>query len=281
MRAQKRFGDAFTVKVLQDTWVVVADPEGVRAVLGLDPAAMRSGEANYELRPMIGTRNVLLLDGAEHLKRRKLVLPPFHGERLKAYRDVMTGVARAAPASWPRGEPFPLLPRMREITLEIILRAVFGAQAGETTRLRETVTRLLDWLVGLRGVLAFNVLGADGLPRLPQFRRMLADVDAEVAAQLERRRAAPGDDVLSMLLQTEGLTDRDVRDELLTLLVAGHETSAAGLAWAFEALLRHPEAHERVAAREPGWAAAVARESLRLRPPVPLGGIRKLLAPLE
>jgi cytochrome P450 family 135 len=280
-RAQERFGDVFTVKILRDTWVVVADPEGVRAVLTLDPAHMRSGEANYELRPMIGTRNVLLLDGPEHLQRRKLVLPPFHGERLQAYREVMAEVARAAPRTWPRGEPFPLLPRMRQITLEVILRAVFGTRAGETAKLREAVSRLLDWLVGLRGMLAFNVLGADGLPRLPQFRRMLSAVDAEVAAQLERRRADPGDDVLSMLLQTDGLTDRDVRDELLTLLIAGHETTAAALAWSFEALLRHPDALERVAARETGWAEAVAYETLRLRPPVPLGSLRRLLEPLE
>jgi cytochrome P450 family 135 len=280
-RAQERHGDVFTVKVLRETWVVVADPAGVKAVLTMDPSQIRSGEANHELRPVIGTRNVLLLDGPEHLARRKLVLPPFHGERLQGYRATMAEVAREQMASWPRGEPFELLPRMQQITLEIIVRAIFGARAEEAAPLRESLRTLQNWLTGPQGSLAFLLAGADGVSRLPKFRRLLAAVDDAVAAQIERRRREPGDDVLSMLLQTEGLTDRDVRDELLTLLIAGHETSSAGLAWSFEALLRHPQALARVAAREPGWASAVAVESLRLHPPVPIGAIRRLLAPLE
>src|SRR4051794_39186698 len=215
---------------------------------------MRSGEANYELRPVIGTRNVLLLDGAEHLQRRKLVLPPFHGERLQAYRETMAEVAREQMATWPRGEPFPLLPCMQQITLEIILRAIFGARAREATALRDGLRALQNWLTGPKGSLTFLLFGAAGLPRVPTFRRLLAAVDDAVAAQIERRRREPGEDVLSMLLATEGLTDRDVRDELLTLLVAGHETSSAALAWSFEALLRHREALERVGGRERGWA---------------------------
>jgi cytochrome P450 family 135 len=278
-RAQARHGDVFTIRIVRETWVVVAGPAGVRDVLTADPETWRSGEANVELRPLIGRRNVLLLDGADHLARRKLLLPPFHGERLKAYRDVMTQVTREEIARWPRGEPFALLPRLQDITFEVILRVVFGARE-ETTGLRRALRRIQEWLVGHRGLLAFNVLGAERLSRLPAFRRMLDAVDAEVGAQLERRRAQPGEDMLSLLLATEGLTDRDVRDELLTLLIAGHETTSAALAWAFEALLRHPDAHARLADREPGWAEAVAYEILRLRPPVPLV-VRRLVAPLE
>src|SRR5204863_2978065 len=159
--------------------------------------------------------------------------------------------------------------------------AIFGARAEEAAPLRDSLRTLQNWLTGPQGSLTFLLFGADGVSRLSKFRRLLAAVDEAVAAQIERRRRDPGDDVLSMLLQTEGLTDRDVRDELLTLLVAGHETSSAALAWSFEALLRHPDAMERVAAREPGWAEAVAYETLRLRPPVPLGSLRKLLEPLE
>jgi cytochrome P450 len=277
---QRRYGDVFTVKVMQETWVMVADPDGVRQVLTTDPSGFLSGEANLPLRPLIGTRNVLLLDGAEHLARRKLVLPPFHGERLQSYRAVMAEVTREHLAGWPRGEPFPLLPRMSEITLEVIVRVVFGARAEEAGPLRAALKRLLDWLVGPQGLVAFNVLGPDGVQRVPAFKRMLAAVDEAVGDQITRRRAEPGEDVVSMLLQTEGLTDRDVRDELLTLLVAGHETTAAALAWSFEALLREPDTLARVAAREPGWADAVAREALRLRPPVPLV-LRKLLEPTE
>jgi cytochrome P450 len=278
--AQRRYGEVFTVKVQQETWVMVADPAGVRAVLTADPARTLSGEANLALRPLIGTRNVLLLDGPEHLQRRKLLLPPFHGERLQGYRDVMAQVARAEARRLPRDEPFALLPRLQAITFEVILRTVFGARAGEAGALRAALRDLLDWLTGVRGMLAFLILRPDGLSRFPPFRRRLAAVDREVAAQIERRRGAGGEDILSLLLATEGLSDEDVRDELLTLLVAGHETTTAALAWSFEALLRHGEARERLAAREEGWAAAIAYEALRLRPPVPLV-VRKLLAPLE
>ena len=133
---------------------MVAHPAGVRAVLSAEPALWNSGEANLPLRPVIGTRNVLLLDGPEHLRRRKLVLPPFHGERLKRYREVMAEVAREQVGRWPRGESFPLLPRLQEITFEVILRVVFGG--GEAQRLRAALRALLDWLVGWRGLLAFN-----------------------------------------------------------------------------------------------------------------------------
>ena len=247
---------------------MVAHPDGVREVLTADPALWNSGEANLALRPLIGTRNVLLLDGPEHLRRRKLVLPPFHGERLKRYREVMAQVAREQVTTWPRGERFALLPRMQDIAFEVILRVVFGG--GEAQRLRAALRGLLDWLVGVRGMIAFVALGPERLERLPAFRRMVEEVDATVGEQLARRRADPGEDMLSMLVQTEGLSDRDVRDELLTLLVAGHETTTAGLAWTFEALLRRPEVLERIAAREPGWAQGAVYEALRLRPPVPL-----------
>jgi cytochrome P450 len=278
--AQRRYGDVFTVKVLQETWVVLADPADVRTVLTTDPAQTRSGEANLALRPVIGTQNVLLLDGPEHLGRRKLLLPAFHGERLQAYRETMAHVTREEVRRWPRGAAFPLLPRMQSITFEVIMRTVFGAAASEAAGLRDALRDLLDWLAGPSALVVYNLGHAAGLARWPPFRRRLAAVDREVAAQLARRRADPGEDILSLLLGTEGLTDRDVRDELLTLLVAGHETTTAALAWAFEALLRHDEARERVAAREDGWASAVVHEALRLRPPIPLI-VRKLLAPLE
>src|SRR3954449_5026779 len=281
-RAHARYGDVFTVRVLRETWVVLAHPAAVRQVLMANPREMNSGEANLELRPVIGTRNVLLLDGDEHLRRRKLLLPPFHGERMQAYRSTMAEVARAEVARWPRGETFPLLPRMHAITFEVILRTVFGDEGSG--RLGAALQRLQNWLTGPRGSLPFLLLGADGLMKWPPFRRRLAPVDEEVFALIRARRADPSlgerADILSLLLQIEGLDDRDVRDELLTLLVAGHETTAAALAWAWAELLRAPEALERVAAREPGWAEAVTRETLRLHPPVPLI-VRRLMEPLE
>src|SRR3954454_16627702 len=270
------------MKVLRETWVVLAHPAAIRQVLMADPREMNSGEANLELRPVIGTRNVLLLDGAEHLRRRKLLLPPFHGDRMQAYRALMAEAARAEVARWPRGEAFPLLPRMQAITFEVILRAVFGDSASG--RLGTALQGLQAWLTGPVGPLLYVLLGADGLVKVPAFRRRMAPVDEEVHALIRARRGDPAladrDDILSLLLQIEGLDDGDVRDELLTLLVAGYETTAAALAWAWAELLRAPAAMERLAAREPGWAEAVTREALRVHPPLPLI-LRKLLEPLE
>jgi cytochrome P450 len=281
-RAHARYGDVFTVKVLRETWVVLAHPAAIRQVLMANPREMNSGEANLELRPVIGTRNVLLLDGAEHLRRRKLLLPPFHGDRMQAYRALMADAARAEVRTWPSDEAFPLLPRMQAITFEVILRAVFGDEASG--RLGTALRRLQDWLTGPVGPLLYVLLGAEGIVKVPAFRRRMAPVDEEIHALIRARRADPGlaerGDILSLLLQIEGLDDGDVRDELLTLLVAGHETTAAALAWAWAELLRAPAAMERLAAREPGWAEAVTREALRLHPPVPLI-LRKLLEPLE
>jgi cytochrome P450 len=281
-RAQARYGDAFTVKVLRETWVVLAHPAAIRQVLMANPREMNSGEANIELRPVIGTRNVLLLDGAEHLRRRKLLLPPFHGERVQAYRAIMAEAARAEVARWPSGEAFPLLPRMQAITFEVILRAVFGDESS--SRLGAALQRLQNWLTRPPGPLLYVLLGADGIVRVPAFRKRMAPVDEAVLELIRARRADPAlaerADILSLLLQIDGLDDRDVRDELLTLLVAGHETTAAALAWAWTELLRAPEALERLAAREPGWSEAVTREVLRMHPPVP-AIVRRLLEPLE
>ena len=281
-RAHARHGDVFTVKVVRETWVVLADPAAIRQVLMANPREMLSGEANLELRPVIGTRNVLLLDGDEHLRRRKLLLPPFHGERMQAYREIMAEAARAELASWPRGEPFQLLPRMQAITFEVILRAVFGDDSSG--RLGSALRSLQDWLTGPVGPALYLLFGAEGIVKLGAFRKRMEPVDAELYALIRRRREDPDlqerADILSLLLQIEGFEDGDVRDELVTLLVAGHETTAAALAWAWAELLRTPDALERLAAREPGWAEAVTREALRLHPPVPLI-VRRLLEPLE
>jgi cytochrome P450 family 135 len=290
-RAHRRFGDVFTVHVVGEEWVMLAHPDAVREVFAHGPDELDSGQANLPLRPILGTRNVLLLDGAEHLRRRKLVLPPFHGERMKAYEGIVTEVARRDLAGWPAGKPFPVLPRMQAMTFEVIMRAVFGVEeASRLDRLRRVLSEFLSWTTNWRRAAVFALLGPERVMALRGFQRQLAQVDAEVLGEIAKRREARDladrEDVLSLLLQArdedgQSLSDRELRDELVTLLVAGHETTAAALAWALSELADAPEVQERLAAGENALSEAVVTETLRLHPPVPLGALRRLREPLR
>jgi cytochrome P450 len=287
--ARRRYGDVFTVRAMGVVWTVLADPAAVREVFTGDPAVLYSGEANLALRPLIGTRNLLLLDGTEHLRRRKLLLPPFHGARMQAYRAIMEQATRRELDTWPAGRPQAALAHMQAITFEVILRAVFGlGDADSHSALAIRMRAVLDWVQSPHAIVRFALRGPEGLIGHARFQQMAAAVDEEVFAEIARRRAAPDlasrEDILSLLLLARdeggrGLEDRDVRDELLTLLTAGHETTAATLAWAIHFLARDPSAQERLAAGTPGFADAVVQETLRLRPPVALV-VRVLKAPL-
>ena len=288
--AHRAFGDVFTLRVMAETWVVLANRDAVRELYRHGPDGLDSGVANMSLRPLLGTRNVLLLDGGEHLRRRKLVLPPFHGERMLAYGDLIREATRREVADWPLGVPMPTLPRMHAITLHVVLRAVFGLTEGaRLDRLASSLRRLMTWTTDPRRGLVFGFLGPDRLMGLAGFRRQLADVDDQLLAEIASRREAAdlGDreDILSLLLRArdehgKGLSDRELRDELMTLLVAGHETSATALSWAMERLVRHPEALARL--REDGeeYADAVIKETLRLRPVLPVV-VRRVKEPIE
>jgi len=288
--AQRAFGDVFTLRVLGETWVVLAHPGYVRELFAHGPEELDSGIANFALRPLLGTRNVLLLDGAEHLRRRKLVLPPFHGERMRTYEGLIREATRREVAAWPLGAPAPTLPRMQEITFRVVLRAVFGVEDGPSLeRLAAILRRFLTWTTDPRRGLVFAFLGPERLMRLSAYRRQLAELDRELLAEIGRRRKAADlaerEDILSLLLQArdEGgapLSDRELRDELVTLLVAGHETTAAALSWALTELARDAAAQARLAEGEPGLAEAAVTETLRLHPPVPLGALRRLRRPL-
>lgn len=288
--AHRAFGDVFTLRVMAETWVVLAHPDAVREVFAHGPGDLDSGVANLSLRPVLGTSNVLLLDGAEHLRRRRLVLPPFHGDRMRAYEGLIREATRREVATWPAGTPVPTLPRMHAITLRVVLRAVFGLEEGpRLDRLATLLRRLMTWTTDPRRAIVFGFLGPERLMGLSAFRRHRAEVDAQILAEIARRRQAADlagrTDILSLLLQARdedgaGLSDAELRDELLTLLVAGHETTAAALSWALTEVARHPEAQARLAAGEPGLAEAAITETLRLHPPVPLGALRRLRRPL-
>jgi cytochrome P450 len=229
-----------------------------------------------------------MLAGEEHLARRKLVLPPFHGDRMRAYEGVIRGAAREAVDQWPLERPVRALGRMQELTFSVILRCVFGFEEGRRVadlsgRLRE----LLSWASDTRRQVMLFALGAERLMRLPSFRRLTEAIDAELGVEIDRRRSAPDlarrEDILSLLIQARGedgrpLTDEELRDELITLLVVGHETGASLIAWALHELARYQAAQTLLAAGEGDFARAVVTETLRLRPPSPVVA-RRLLEP--
>jgi cytochrome P450 family 135 len=289
---RRRFGDAFSVRFLgfQTPMVMLSDPEAIRALYGNRAHGLPPGRT-IALQPIVGPRSLLLLEGGDHLARRRLMLPPFHGERMRAYEATVRDVVARDVERWPQYEPFAIHPRMQRVTLDVILRAVFGVTDDDRrSRLADQLSRLLADTASLG--LQFAVLlsrrfaAPDPLARLQEQRR---EIDALLDVEIAERRADPREDILSMLLEArfedgEPLDDAEIRDQLMTLLLAGHETTATGLAWAFDLLTRNPPVMSRlVAAVDDGdqaFVRAVVTESLRLRPVVPLAG-RRLTAPLQ
>ncbi|HWH45972.1 MAG TPA: cytochrome P450 [Thermoleophilaceae bacterium] len=279
---RRRYGDVVTFRTLFDPgFVMLFHPDAVRQVFRGPPTVLRAGEANAVLRPVVGARSLLLLDTDEHLRERRLLLPPFHGERMRAYEEVMREAADHAIESWPVRRPFALLPSMRGLTLEVIMRAVFGVGEGAfEDDLKRGLRALID-PIGSRARLLAMVLsgGRLGPARMGDFAEHHRHVDELIHAEIARRREEPGlagrEDVLSMLLLARDedgrpMSDGELRDELVTLLVAGHETTATALAWAFELLLRNPPALARLRASlgdgDDAYLDAVIKETLRLRP---------------
>jgi len=233
----------------------------------------------------MGERSVLVLTGPEHLRQRKLLLPPFHGERMREYEQTIVEATRADMAGWPLGEPMHLQERTRAITLEVILRAVFGVEAERMDAMREAIAGLLAPMNSLRMV--WLALRRMSLERpTGAIGRALDQLDETIYAELARRRVqqdlAERTDILSLLMQArdedgEPMTDEELRDELVTLLLAGHETTATSVAWAIERLVRHPQQLARLVAEiDAGpdggerYATAVVNETLRVRPVVPI-----------
>ena len=291
---RRRFGDAFSVSFLgfRSPMVLVSDPEVVRALYSERANGLPPGRS-VALLPLLGPRSVLLLEGPEHLARRKLMLPPFHGERMRAYEEVVREIAERDIATWPRGEAFALHPHMQSITLEVILRAVFGVtDRDRADALRDLLPRLLEGTGSL--LLQARVMAAARLGRgdpLAELRRAGERIDALLLEEIAARRAAaPTGDILSGLVHARfedggAMTDRELRDQLMTLLLAGHETTATGLAWTVDLLLRHPHVlgrlrEEIASGGSDAYLRAVVQEALRLRPVVPIAG-RRLASDLE
>src|SRR4051794_28170689 len=287
---RRRLGDPFGVKLLgfESPLYLVSDPEVVRALYTGRGHTLPPGRT-AALLPMLGSRSLLLLEGREHLARRRVMLPPFHGERMRAYEGIVRDATLAELARWPAGEPFPLHPSMQAITLEVILRAVFGVtDADRRTRLATRLRGLLDATSSPAIQLVVLLSRRIGrLDPLAQVRAVRGEIDALLYAEIADRRRDPDagrrDDILSMLAGARfedgtGMSDAELRDQLMTLLLAGHETTATALAWTFDLLVRHPAVLERLIheleAGEQAYLRAVIAESLRLRPVIGLAGRR-------
>ena len=276
-----RYGDVFTVRMTGfGTGVYLVDPEAIRELFTGDQSDLRAGEANSFMEPVLGSHSVLVLDGPEHLRQRKLLLAPFQGSRVAGYRDIIRDVAERELASWRPGAQLVLRERMRSLTFEVICRAVFGVtQPDAVERLRKRLVAVID---SSPIFMISRAARADLGPLSPgrRFARRLRAADAVLYEEIERRRREPDleerSDVLSLLLcardeRGRAMTDAELRDELFTMLGAGHETTATGLAFAFDLLLRNPPVlarlrEELAAGDDDSYLDAVVKETLRLRP---------------
>jgi cytochrome P450 len=318
-RCAARHGEAFTLRLSFDDapMVCVWSPEAVADVFAAPPDALRRGESPGPLRPVAGPRSILFADGAEHLRMRRLMLPPFHGERLRELRGLVAERAATEVSGWPAGRPFPALAALQRLALDVALDALLGADGHG---LAAPVRAALDRAGSAPRVAAMALVQRDLGPRSPwgAFLRDVRAVDEQIGAIVARRRAAaaeppaggprpaepppaggphpaeppppprrPGDVLDDLLAATDAggrpLSDREVRDHVVTLLAAGHETTAGAGAWALERLAHVPPGDRlarRLRAGDDDALDAVVHETLRLRPVLTVAP-RKLAAPLR
>ena len=291
-RCRARYGGIFRLRLPAEYGHVyyLSDVDLIGKVFAGDASVMHAGEANAVLEPVTGPRSVLLLDEDEHLRHRRMLLPPLHGQALESYAGTIAEIATRHFEQWPVEEPISLRPRFQAITLEVITEAIFG-EAGSTRAPELRV--LLDGLFELSAakILLFGLsrlLTGEASPR--RIRRTRAKIDSLLVSEIEPRRANPdGSGILSLLLeardeQGEPLSDTEICDELVTLLLAGHETTATSLSWTVERLVRHPrvllELEAELAREEHAYLDATLNEILRVRPVVMDVG-RRLTEPVE
>ena len=276
-RRYERFGDVFSSRFpFYGRVVYLAEPQLAKDLLTGDPTLWHSGEATASvLEPVLGSHSVLTLDEDAHMAQRKLLLPPFHGERVRRYGELMADLTAREVEGWPDGEEIELRSSMQAVTLEVILRTVFGVREERRLALfRDRIARLAE---SSNLLVFFPMLRRRNVPFYRRFLEARAAADALIYEEIAERRGAPDaeerDDILSLLLSARHedgspMTDLELRDELMTLLTAGHETTATALSWAVERLTRTPAAMERLESDldDDAYLDAVVRETLRLRP---------------
>ena len=274
---------------------MISDPEEIKQVFTAPPDVLYPGEGARILEPIVGPNSILLLDEGAHMAQKKLVLPAFHGERMKGLEPMITEVAREQIASWPRGEAAPIHPRMQALTMEVILAAVFGLRSGDRLdALRDALTEMLEFGLSPLSLLPPAQRAPFGLGPWAQFIKVRARADELIYAEINERREHPdagGSEIIASLVAARHedgspMSDVEIHDELLTLLVAGHETTATELAWALERLTREPEVMRRLV-REvdeddgDNYLTATIREILRHRPVLLNAAPRTVKKPIE
>jgi cytochrome P450 len=294
-RCRARYGKRFTIRLPgQPPFVMISEPDQLRELFTAPAEVLHPGEGARILEPIVGRCSVILLDEAPHLEQRKLLLPAFHGDRMQRLSGLMEELAEREVASWPSGQPVELHPRFQALTLEIILRAVFGLDAGERLdALRTRLAEILEFGTSLASVNPRLQRSFGGFGPYARFARARDHVDKLVHGQIDDRRRSGErhDDVLSMLLDARHqdgseMSREEIRDELMTALVAGHETTASELAWAFEALARERRVlrrlHEEIDdGEDDAYLTATIQETLRRRPVLPQAEPRLVKEPVE
>jgi cytochrome P450 len=277
---RERYGHVWTLNLVGGTtFVMVSDPQLVEDVLTADPDVLHA-EARLAT-PLVGDHSLLIAQGKDHATKRKLLKPLFQGERVERHAEVIATIAEKELAGWPTGEPMPLLPRLQAITLGVITSATFGETGAERhDQLRSAVHNLLDFGSSAWRMTKHQFRYMRGWQPSPDFRRRREVVNELVYEEISRAREDPDldqrDDMLAMLLRIEyedgrPFSDEEVRDQVVTLLMQGHTSTANGLAWALERVLRHPDIHDRLRSdpSNDDYYDAVVSETLRLRPPLP------------
>jgi cytochrome P450 family 135 len=299
-RCARSLGDAFTLTFAPSglKLTMVSDPQAVKTVFTAPPDVAPSATRMSPLAPVVGPSSVLVLTGPEHMRQRKLLLPPFHGERMREYEDAIVQATKRDMAGWQLGRPMRLQRHTRLITLEVILQAVFGVEAERMGPLKQAIGDLFE-PIGVVAVLRAVMSRPSAERPTGAIGRALDRLDGLIYEEIERRRGQSDveqrADILSLLLLArdedgERMTDTELRDELVTLLLAGHETTATSVAWAVERLVRHPDKLARLIAEIDGadggggggdeYMTAVVNETLRVRPVVPLV-VRMLMDDLQ
>ena len=299
LRGRDRYGKRFAIRFLgQPPFVILSDPNDIKEVFQTPPDVLHPGEGASILEPIVGPNSVILLDEAPHLEQRKLLLPAFHGEAMQSLAGLMSELTERELASWPHEQPITLHPRLQRLTLEIVLRAVFGLEQGaQLDRLRGLLTEVLEFAESPISLLPFAQRMLAGRGPVGRLERLSGEADRMIFDLIEERRHADGGgpDVLALLLSAEHedgseMSPAELRDELVTALVAGHETTASQLAWAFEQLARDPRVVGRLQqeiadGEDDAYLTATIHEIMRRRPvlinaeprlvkkPVTIGGV--------
>jgi cytochrome P450 len=289
-RMRARYGKRFTLRLFgAPPFVLHSEPDHIREIFTAPADVLHPGEGANILEPVVGSQSVILLDGDQHIGQRRLMLPAFHGEKMQALADLVAEVTEREVAEWPTGTTVELHSRLQGLTLEVILRSVFGVEGPRLEALRSVLTQILDKATEPGSMLPQLQRDIPGVKKWSEFEALRTKADQLIYDLIDERRSAgdeDGDDVLAMLLAARHedgtpMEPKELRDELMTLLVAGHETTASSLAFAFKLLAREPRVVAKLADGDEDYLEATVTEILRARPVLPNAAPRLVKKPIE